>query len=116
MTAPRFDFGGTMSRKFIFTNKKYSVKGVMATILGIIDLIALCLAVYLTYRNQQTGGRTYGTTGVLVTVFSLVGLILAILSKYEPDRFYLFTYLGIFLNVLSLIGVSMILFAGAYGL
>ena len=40
-----------MARKFIFTNKFYSPKGIMATILGILDLSALAYIIYLTYQN-----------------------------------------------------------------
>ena len=105
-----------MSRKYLFTNKVYSVKGIMSSILGVLDLISLAVVVYLTYHNETPDGTGYGATGVLITGFSLVGLILAIVSKYEPDRFYLFSYIGMALNILSLLGVSFILFAGAYGL
>ena len=37
-----------MSRKFIFTNKFYSPKGIMSTILGVVDIMALICIVYLT--------------------------------------------------------------------
>ena len=105
-----------MARKFIFTNKFYSPKGIMATILGVIDLVALVYIVYLTYQNGGVALARYGTSGLLITVFSFVGLILGILSKSEPDRFYLFSYLGILFNIAALGGVSYILYAGAYGL
>ena len=110
------EFGGIMGHKFIFTNKFYSPKGIMATILGIIDLSALIYIFYLTYKNGGVALARYGTTGLLITVFSFVGLILGILSKSEPDRFYLFSYLGILFNVIALGGVSFVLYAGAYGL
>ena len=105
-----------MARKYIFTNKVYSIKGVMSTILGIIDIVSLILVVYFSFQNGGIALPRYGATGVIITVFSFVGLILAILSKYEPDRFYIFSYLGMILNILSLVGVSLILFAGAYGI
>lgn len=105
-----------MARKYIFTNKIYSIKGVMSTILGLIDIVSLVLVVYFSFKNGGVALPRYGATGVIITVFSFIGLILAILSKYEPDRFYLFSYLGMILNVLSLVGVSLILFAGAYGI
>lgn len=108
--------GGIMARKFIFTNKFYSPKGIMSTILGILDLAALVYIFYLTYQNGGVALARYGTTGLLITVFSFVGLILGIVSKTEPDRFYLFAYLGILFNVIALGGVSFVLYAGAYGL
>lgn len=105
-----------MSRKFIFTNKDYSPKGIMSTILGVIDIASLGYIVYLTYCNGGVSLPRYGSTALLITVFSFVGLILGILSKSEPDRFYLFSYLGILFNILALAGISFVLFAGAYGL
>ena len=88
----------------------------MSTILGILDLAALVYIFYLTYQNGGVALARYGTTGLLITVFSFVGLILGIVSKTEPDRFYLFAYLGILFNVIALGGVSFVLYAGAYGL
>jgi len=105
-----------MGHKFIFTNKFYSPKGIMATILGVLDLAALIYIVYLTYLNDGVALARYGTSGLLITVFSFVGLILGIVSKTEPDRFYLFSYLGILFNIAALGGVSFVLYAGAYGL
>ena len=108
--------GVVMARKFIFTNKDYSPRGIMSTALGIMDIAALIYIVYLTYCNGGVSLPKYGSTALLITIFSFVGLILGILSKSEPDCFYLFSYLGIVFNILALGGISFILFAGAYGL
>ena len=105
-----------MARKFIFTNKDHSPKSIMSTILGLMDIAALIYIVYLTYNNGGVALPRYGSTALLITIFSFVGLILGILSKSEPDSFYLFSYLGILFNILALCGISFILFAGAYGL
>lgn len=105
-----------MARKFTFTNKEYSPKSVMSTVLGLMDIASLVYIVYLTYCNEGVSLPRYGSTALLITVFSFVGLILGILSKSEPDRFYLFSYLGILFNILALAGISFVLFAGAYGL
>ena len=105
-----------MARKFIFTNKYSSPKGIMSTILGVMDIAALHYIIYLTYHNEGVALARYGSSALLITVFSFVGLILGILSKTEPDRFYLFSYLGILTNIVALGGISFILYAGAYGL
>ena len=105
-----------MARKFIFTNKENSPKSIVATILGLIDIATLIYIVYLTYCNGGISLPRYGSTALLITIFSFVGLILGILSKSEPDRFYFFSYAGILLNILALAGISFVLFAGAYGL
>ena len=41
-----------MGRKYIFTNKKESRKGIMSTVLGAVSLFSLFLAVYGTFQNQ----------------------------------------------------------------
>ncbi len=105
-----------MSRKYIYTNKSHSPKAIMSTILGFISLVSLIEAVYFTFCNAGKALSRYGAVGLLITIMSFVGLILGILSKSEPDRFYLFSYVGIVVNVLTLGGISFILFAGAYGL
>lgn len=105
-----------MSRKLIYTTKSQSTKAVMSTILGVLSMLSLCYAVYATYRNNGTALPRYGATVLVITLFSFTGLILGILSKTEPDRFYLFSYIGIIMNILVLAGISFVLFAGAYGI
>ncbi len=105
-----------MNRKYIYTSKNHPPKGIMSTILGVISMISLFYAVYFTISHQGNALPRYGAAGLLITILSFVGLILGILSKSEPDRFYLFSYIGILVNVLVLASISFILFAGAYGL
>lgn len=58
----------------------------------------------------------YGVAAILSTLFSLVGIWQGIKSKMEKDRFYVFTYLGIFLNGIALLGIGFIIYVGIYGL
>ena len=101
---------------FMFTNKDYSKKGIMSTILGIISAVSICLALYLTYMNQGQAEFRYGTVAFLTLIFAGVGMGLGIASRMEKDKFYLFSYIGIVMNALSLMAISFILYAGAYGL
>lgn len=105
-----------MSRKnsFMFTNKSHSDKGIMATILGVISLVTLIYTLVMSYRNNGNIPRQYGAAALLVTIFAFVGAGLGMVSKTERDKFYFFSYLGIFLNVLALLVVSAVLYAGAY--
>ncbi len=54
-----------MGRKYIFTNKKESRKGIMSTVLGAVSLFSLFLAVYGTFQNQGEALVKYGM-GVFV--------------------------------------------------
>lgn len=99
---------------YIFTNKEHTRKGIMATILGIISIATLIYTVLMSYRQDGDVPRQYGVAAMLVMVFAFVGIILGVISRMERDKYYLFSYLGIALNVLVLAAISIILYAGAY--
>lgn len=106
-----------MARKgYIFTNKVQSKRGILSTVFGVLSLVSLITAVYLTFKSQGIAYVKYGVVGVLCLIFAGAGLVLGILAKMEEDRFYLFAWMGIILNLLTLAGISFILYAGAYGL
>ena len=105
-----------MGRKYIFTNKKQSKKGIMSAVLGIIALVSLFFAVYETFRNQGQALVKYGVAALFALLFALAGIVLGIMSKMEEDRFYLFSYLGIILNLLAIAGIGFIIYAGVYGI
>lgn len=99
---------------YMFTNKQHTQKGIMSTILGVISLATLAYAVVMSYLRAGDVPRQYGAAAMLVMVFAFVGIVLGAVSKTERDKFYLFSYLGIVLNVLALAVISVILYAGAY--
>ena len=99
---------------YLFTNKEHTRKGIMATILGIISIATLIYTVLMSYRQDGNVPRQYGAAAMLVMVFAFVGIILGVISRMERDKYYLFSYLGIALNVLVLAAISIILYAGAY--
>lgn len=57
-----------------------------------------------------------GMVGLMVTIFSLTGLVLGYFAGKEPDKYVFFPYLGMVLNILALACISVILYAGAYGI
>ena len=107
-----------MSRKnsYIFTNKKHTAKGIMASILGVISLTTLGYSVITSYWRKGEVPMQYGMAVLLAMVFAFTGAVLGAVSKTDRDCYYFFSYLGIVLNVLALAVVSMILYAGAYGI
>lgn len=104
------------SRRYKFTNKKHSEKGIMSTILGVISLVSIWMAVYQTFLARGVAETNMGVVGLTITIFSAGGLVLGYLAKKEHDKFMFFAYLGMILNVLALAGISVILYAGAYGI
>ena len=107
-----------MARKnsYIFTNKEHPQKGILSSALGLISAVSVVMALYFAYQNGGTAEPRYGVALLLAALFSVAGFILGILSKMEPDKYYFFSYLGLILNALVLIGTGFILFAGVYGL
>lgn len=101
---------------YIFTAKKHPERGIMSLILGIISIVSVVIAVYLAYKNNGNALPQYGAAVFLVTIYSIVGMILGVLSRMEKDVYYLCPYLGMGLNVVALSMISMILYAGAYGI
>lgn len=110
--------GGLMeqSKRYKFTNKKHPEKGIMSAILGIISLISVGVAVYQTFLSRGEASTNMGVVGLMITVFSATGLVLGYLAKKENDKFMFFPYLGMVLNVMALGCISVILYAGAYGI
>lgn len=103
-------------KRYKFTNKKHPEKGIMSTILGIISLVSVGAAIYQTFLAKGEAAINMGVVGLMITVFSVVGVILGYISKNEYDKFLFFPYLGMILNVLALACISVILYAGAYGI
>ena len=99
-------------RNFIFTNKKHSEKAIMGTILGMISLISLGIVIFMSYQKNGETPVGYGLTGLLATIFSMIGLILGILTLQEKENFRLFPWLGTILNVLALAVIGFLLYVG----
>lgn len=99
---------------YIFTNKQHTQRGIAATILGVISLVTLAYVIVMSYYKKGDVPLQYGTAAFLVMFYSLTGIVISVMSTLERDKYHLFTYLGIGLNVLALIVTSIILYAGAY--
>lgn len=99
---------------FMFTTKEHTLKGIMATILGVISLTTLVYIILNSYWRAGEIPLQYGAAAFLTMIFAFVGIVLGVVSKSERDKFYFFSYLGIVLNVLVLAALSVILYAGAY--
>ena len=102
-----------MKKGYIFTNKEHPKKSIMSTILGILSTGSLILAVYLSYMDKGAENMRYGSACLLALLFAFVGVTLGILGRMERDKFYLFSYVGIALNLVAIGLVSLILYAGA---
>lgn len=96
-----------------FTNRRHPKRAIMSVILGSISLLSLIAVIYISYLNRGQGGGSVGMTGIFITLFSVIGLILGLATVTERDRYLVFPIIGIVFNVLALGGISLILYAGA---
>lgn len=99
-------------KNYIFTNKKHSDKAIMSTILGVISLVSIGIVTYLSYRGGGVMHGGYGVTGVLATIYSLIGLILGIVTIRDKDIYRIFPILGMIFNFAALAGISFLLYLG----
>ncbi|MBQ8326778.1 MAG: hypothetical protein IJX86_06860 [Lachnospiraceae bacterium] len=108
--------GKTEKSSYIFTNKKHPETGIMSSVLGVIAIVSIIITLVLTFHRKGEALMQYGTVLFLCTLFSMIGLGLGVSSKMQRDRYYFFSYMGMITNGLALIFISLILYAGAYGL
>ena len=105
-----------MRRHYIFTDKRESKKGILSAMLGAMSLISVFLTVYFTWQNHGTAYVRYGVVALLCLKLPKEIVMEKIMAKLEEDKFYLFAWIGIVLNVLTLLGLGGIVAVGVYGL
>ena len=98
--------------RYMFTDNRHPEKGVMSAILGCISVGAIIAAVVFTYNDGGQAQLRYAAAVMVAACFSVAGIILGIMSRFERDIFKLFPNLGIILNSLSLAFVIFILVLG----
>ena len=102
-----------MKRGIIYTNKKQSTFGIMSTVFGVMSAVTYIVCIYKSYLTAGFGVERYASSAILATLFMLVGFGLGIYSLQETDRFLLFRITGMVCNVVALLCLSSILYAGA---
>ncbi len=100
------------TRKYIYSNKEHTKKGIFSTVLAALSFFFLVLMIILSYVKRGEVGGAFGATAFLCTIFSALGIILGAAGKSEKEKFYLFSYIGIGWNVANIVFISVILYAG----
>ena len=103
-------------KNYIFTNKTFSLKAIMSVILGVIGIASIIIAVVFAYSRGGEATLEHGGVALLSLIYGSVGLVLGIVSKKEPNKYYFISYLGIVFNIIVIGMVSFILYAGAYSI
>ncbi len=98
--------------RYMFTDNRHPEKGIMSTVLGVLSVTALSLSVYFSYVNGGQAIMRYAAAAFVAAIFSCIGLVLGIRSRFEKDIFKLFPNLGIALNLVAFLFVVFILVLG----
>lgn len=99
-------------RSYIYSNKEHTKYGVFSFILSVIVTVSLIVSLVGSYHVKGDAPASFGAVGFLCTVFSGAGIILALIGRREPDKFYLFANIGLGVNIFDLFFISAILYAG----
>ena len=100
------------SRGFIFTKRTQSERGILSFTLAVLSFATGLLAIYKSFKGMGQVSTRLGATGVVATLFGLIGLILGIVSMREADTFKIFPLLGLVISLLSLIVWGFIIYVG----
>lgn len=82
-------------------------------ILGIISMVSLGVSVFYAYESPGELPVKYGVTGLFSGIYSLIGLVLGIVTVFDKGYYKFFPVLGVILNVMVLAGEGLILYMGA---
>lgn len=88
----------------------------MSSVLGVIALVGVILAVVLSYREKGAANARYGVAVMFAFLIAIGGFVQGVRAKMEKDVFLLFPVFGLVSNVLAIVGIMIILYAGVYGL
>lgn len=97
--------------RYIFTNRKHSLRGIMATVLGSLSIGGLVAAVSMTYRRGYAP-PSFGIAGLIAMLYSVTGMALSLSSYMADDTYRLFSALGLALNGVALFLMGLIVFVG----
>lgn len=88
------------------------MKAFMAVILALIGIVTIILSIVMSYKNGGEAKPGYAAAVLLSMIMALAGVVLGIISRTEPDRYYFFADLGIVLNIIVLAAGGTILALG----
>ncbi|RDU23386.1 DUF6142 family protein [Anaerosacchariphilus polymeriproducens] len=90
-------------RKVKFGNRKHSIRGILSTIMAVFSLIIFCILIIVSYKMKGNGGIYLGTIGIAALFINIVGIMAGINSFKERERNYLYSKIGLVVNVILLI-------------
>ncbi|MCR4591145.1 MAG: DUF6142 family protein [Lachnospiraceae bacterium] len=104
------------SRKYLFTSKKTSYKGIVSVICAAFSLISFFVVMSSVIKNGGNAGERLSAAGFMSLFFGAAGAVIGIVSLIERDTFRLFPRLGTILSVLMIIIWGGIIYVGFTGI
>jgi len=99
-------------RKYLFTSKKTSYKGIASAISGGISLVSFLVCLSVVLKAGGNADARLGAVGFLSCLFSLAGVITGMVSLSEKETFRLFPWLGTVLSLITLILWGGVIYVG----
>lgn len=90
-------------RKAKFGNRKHAIRGILSTVMGSFSLIIFCILIIVSYKMKGNGGIYLGTIGIAALFINMLGIITGINSFKERERNYLYSKIGLGVNIILLI-------------
>ncbi len=101
-----------MKKNYMFSSKKHSLKGIISLLLGMVAVIILIAAIYISYIQKGKTGFYIGIVGLLTIIIAVTGLIIGIRSFFEEDKYYLTSKIGTGINSILLLYWMYIIISG----
>ncbi len=95
-----------------FSDKEYTIGGVLSSALAIIALAVLGYSIYLSFMARGEGMTEVGAYGLLAMVLSFFGVVFGLLSYKEQDKRYGTSFFGTFTNGIILILLVLFILIG----
>lgn len=95
-----------------FSDKEYTIGGVLSSVLAIAAFIILGYSIYLSFVARGEGMTEVGAYGLIAMVLSFFGTILGLLSYKEQNKRYGISFFGTFTNGIILILLVLFILIG----
>ena len=99
-------------RRYKFTEKTWSKRGIVALIMALLSLIGLVAMAISSFQSAGNLSVYIACYGILAWMLAIVALVLAIRSLKEEDTFRMIPYISTVISVLAVLAWSAIYIGG----
>ncbi len=92
--------------RYKFTEKKHSVKGIVALLIAAITEIVYLVFIFNAFKSDGQLSMYYGSAGVFMLGIAILSLVLAFQSMFEEDSFRTFPRIALLISTLCVFSWS----------